>query len=75
MVTPEVFEDFFETIDEKKKLKENAAQPFKDKKTTLKSRRAPIKRFDKAHDKAKEKRDRKPSGGKDSFDYILSEFE
>lgn len=75
VVTPEVFEDFFETIDEKKKLKEHSAQPFKDKKTTLKSRRAPIKRFDKAHDKAKEKRDRKPSGGKDSFDYILPEFE
>ena len=74
VVTPEVFEDFFETIDEKKKLKEHSAQPFKDKKTTLKSRRAPIKRFDKAHDKAKEKRDRKPSGGKDSFDYILPEF-
>ena len=74
VVTPEVFEDFFETIDEKKKLKEHSAQPFKDKKNTLKSRRAPIKRFDKAHDKAKEKRDRKPSGGKDSFDYILPEF-
>lgn len=74
VVTPEVFEDFFETIDEKKKLKEHSAQPFRDKKNTLKSRRAPIKRFDKAHDKAKEKRDRKPSGGKDSFDYILPEF-
>ena len=75
VVTPEAFENFFETTDEKKKLKERSAKPLKDKKPALKSRRAPIKRFDKAHDKAKEKRDGKPSGGKDSFDYILPEFE
>lgn len=75
VVTPEAFEDFFETIDEKKKLKEHSAQPFKDKKLALKSRRASIKSFDKTHDKVKEKRDRKPSRDKDSFDYILPEFE
>lgn len=75
VVTPEAFEDFFETIDEKKKLKECSAQPLKDKKSALKSRRVPIQRFDKANNKAKEKRDRKPSRGKDSFDYILPEFE
>lgn len=55
VVTPEAFEVFFESMDEKKKLKERSAQPLKVKKPALKSRRAPIKPFDKTHDKVKEK--------------------
>ena len=74
VVTPETFEVFFESMDEKKKLKERSAQPLKVKKPTLKSRRAPIKPFDKTHDKVKEKRGAKKSTDMDSFDYILPEF-
>ena len=74
VVTPETFEVFFESMDEKKKLKERSAQPLKVKKPALKSRRAPIKPFDKTHDKVKEKRGAKKSTDMDSFDYILPEF-
>lgn len=74
VVTPETFEVFFESMDEKKKLKERSVQPLKDKKPALKSRRAPIKPFDKTHDKVKEKRSPKKSTDRDSFDYILPEF-
>ena len=74
VVTPETFEVFFESMDEKKKLKERSAQPLKVKKPALKSRQAPIKPFDKTHDKVKEKRSPKKSTDRDSFDYILPEF-